>query len=59
MSWTVKHSDIAIMLGVMDCDSGIPVLRDDLYDQEAGAENQVLSPGLEIGLELGGPNGTS
>ncbi|MFC2023214.1 hypothetical protein ACFLT5_00575 [Chloroflexota bacterium] len=29
--------------------------RDGLYDRIAGVENQTLSPGLEFGLELGGP----
>ena len=29
--------------------------RDGLYDNMAGVENQTLGPGLESGLELGGP----
>jgi hypothetical protein len=46
------------ILGVKDCGSGIPISRDGLNYQEAGAENQALSPDLEFGVELGGPNGT-
>jgi len=39
----------------MDCGSGVPLQRDGLYVRKTGAENQTLSPGLEFGLELGGP----
>lgn len=35
--------------------SGMPQQRGGLYDKMAGVENQTLSPGLELGLELGGP----
>jgi hypothetical protein len=35
--------------------SGVPQPRNGLYDKMAGVENQTLSPGLEFGLELGGP----
>jgi len=46
------------ILSVIAYGSGMPQLRDGLYDKTAGAESLTLSPGLEIGLELGGPNGT-
>jgi hypothetical protein len=39
----------------MDCGSGAPQPRDGLHDKMARAENQTLNPGLEFGLELGGP----
>ena len=43
------------ILGVMDCRSDIPVLRDGMYDQGAGAESLILSPGLNRSLEPGSP----
>ena len=33
--------------------SGMPQQRERLYDRMVGVENQTLSPGLELGLELG------
>jgi hypothetical protein len=39
----------------MDCGSGAPQQTDGLYDKMAGAETQTLSPGLDFGIELGGP----
>jgi hypothetical protein len=42
-------------MSVMGCGSGMPQQRGGLYDKMAGVENQTLSPGLESGLELGGP----
>jgi hypothetical protein len=41
-------------MSVIACGSGMPQLRDGLYDKMAGAENQALSPGLDFSLELGG-----
>jgi hypothetical protein len=41
-------------LSVMDCGSGGPQPRDDLYDKKAGVESQTLSPGLDFSLELAG-----
>ena len=43
------------ILGVMDCRSDIPALRDGMYDQGAGAESLILSPGLNRSLEPGSP----
>ena len=40
---------------MMDCGYGGPQRRDGLYDKKAGVESLTLSPGLEFGLELGGP----
>jgi hypothetical protein len=34
---------------------GVSQQRDGLYDRMAGVEKQTLSPGLDLGLELGGP----
>ena len=43
------------ILSVIAYGSGMPQLRDGLYDKTAGAESLTLSPGLYFGLELGGP----
>jgi hypothetical protein len=41
-------------MSVIAYGSGMPQLRDGLYDKMAGAEKQTPSPGLDFSLELGG-----
>ena len=47
-------SALRAILHVVDSGSGELQSRDNLYHKMAGVEDQILSPGLDFSLELGG-----